>query len=281
MTEERIGMGSGMKDGRPQTSGGGAWDAEGYNANFSFVWEFVTDLLAVLAPAQGERVLDIGCGTGQLTSAIAEAGSAVTGIDNDAGMIALARQNFPGVDFAVMDAREMTFDNEFDAVFANASLHWMRPPARVVSGISRALKPGGRLVAELGGKGNVQSIVAAIRRCIADAGYGDPGSRSPWYFPDIPSYTGLLKRYGLNASMALLFPRPTPLSGGSEGLARWLDMFAGAFFARVPVRMRPRIVDAIVEELKPRLYRDGQWVADYVRLRVIAAKPLQSEEAAL
>ncbi len=274
MTEERTGAGSGTKDGLPQTSSGAAWDAEGYNANFSFVWEFVTDLVTVLDPKQGERVLDIGCGTGQLTSAIAEAGGAVTGIDNDAGMVARAQQNFPGVHFEVMDARAMSFENEFDAVFSNASLHWMRPPTPVVAGISRALKPGGRLVAELGGKGNIASIVPVIRRCIADAGYGRPRPRSPWYFPDIPTYTALLKRQGLNTTMATLFERPTSLTGGPDGMARWLDMFAGSFFEKVPAHAQPGIVDAIVKELQPRLYHNGQWVADYVRLRIIATKPL-------
>ena len=157
VTEERIDTTSGTKGNLPQSPTGGTWDAEAYNTNFAFVWEFATDLLSVLKPAQGEKILDIGCGTGQLTSAIAEAGSAVTGIDSDEAMVNLARQNFPGVGFEVMDAREMTYDNDFDAVFSNASLHWMRPPTRVVSGMSRALKPGGRLVAELGGQGNIRT----------------------------------------------------------------------------------------------------------------------------
>ncbi len=274
MTQERIGAGSEAAGSPPQSPVGGVWDARTYNTHFSFVWEFASDLLSVLDPRPGEKVLDVGCGTGQLTSAIAEAGAEVTGIDNDEAMVGLARQNFPGVAYEVVDARRMTFDNDFDAVFSNASLHWMRPPTPVVAGISRALKPGGRLVAEMGGQGNVASIVAAIRKCIAGAGYGKPVPRSPWYFPDIPSYTDLLKRYGLETTMATLFARPTPLTGGPEGMARWLDMFAGSFFERVPAHAQPEIVDAIVEELQPRLYHDGQWVADYVRLRIIATKPL-------
>ena len=273
MTEERTSTGSGTEGNLQQFPTSCPWDAESYNTNFAFVWEFATALLSVLNPTQGEKILDIGCGTGQLTSAIAEAGSAVTGIDSDEAMVNLARQNFPGVAFEVMDAREMTYDNDFHAVFSNASLHWMRPPTRVVAGISRALKPGGRLIAELGGQGNVSTIVDAIRRCITDAGYGTPRPRSPWYFPDIPSYTGLLKRHGLNTTMAMLFPRPTPLNGGSEGLAGWLDMFAGTFFEKVPTQARPKIVNAIVEELQPSLYHGDQWVADYVRLRIIATKP--------
>ena len=274
VTQERIRNASKANGSPPQAPAGGAWNAEAYNAHFSFVWEFATDLLSVLAPKQGERVLDVGCGTGQLTSAIAEAGADVTGIDNDEAMVSLARQNFPGVAFEVVDARKMTYESDFDTVFSNASLHWMRPPTPVVAGISRALKPGGRLVAEMGGKGNVASTVAIIRKCIADAGYGKPVPRSPWYFPDIPTYTGLLKQHGLNTTMATLFARPTPLTGGPEGMARWLDMFAGSFFERVPAHAQPGIVDAIVEELQPWLYHDGQWVADYVRLRVIATKPL-------
>ena len=265
---------TGTRDKRLQSSGSGPWDAEAYNTNFSFVWQQATDLIGMLKPVQGERILDIGCGTGQLTSDIAESGSVVLGIDVDEGMINLARQKFPNIRFEVMDARQITYDGEFDAVFSNAALHWIRPPASVVLGISQALKPGGRLVVEFGGQGNVRTIVDAIRKCIADAGYSKQRSRNPWYFPDIPSYTGLLKRHGLCTTQAMLFARPTPLSGGSQGLALWLDMFAEVFLGNVPSHAKPKIVNEIVQELRPRIYQDGQWVADYVRLRIVATKSL-------
>ena len=95
MTEERIYTSSGTKGNLPQSATGGTWDAEAYNTNFAFVWEFATDLLSVLNPTQGEKILDIGCGTGQLTSAIAEAGSAVTGIDSDEAMVRPCSTEFP------------------------------------------------------------------------------------------------------------------------------------------------------------------------------------------
>lgn len=252
----------------------GQWDTKSYDTHFSFVWQEATDLLTLLGPVPGEKILDIGCGTGQLTSHIAEAGSTVLGIDTDEGMIKAARQKFSNARFQVQDARHITYHSEFDAVFSNAALHWIRPPASVALGISRALKPGGRLVAEFGGQGNVKTIVDALLKCIADAGYRNQRSRNPWYFPDIPSYSSLLKRHGLNTTQAILYARPTPLSGGSQGLALWLEMFADVFFHNIPIQAKTKICNAVVEELLPRLYQEGKWVADYVRLCVVATKPL-------
>src|SRR5436305_7106638 len=127
-----------------------SWDTELYEAQHAFVWQLGTGLIDVLAPESGERVLDVGCGTGQLTHQIAERGADVLGVDASPEMIGQARQNYPRLRFALQDAASMTFNGEFDAVFSNAALHWILDDVGAAGSMSRALRTGGRLVLEMG-----------------------------------------------------------------------------------------------------------------------------------
>ena len=187
-------------------------------------------------------------------------------------MIEQARANYPGIRFEVEDASNFTVDEPFDAIFSNAVLHWVRNAEGAVVSMSAALKPGGRLVAEFGGKGNVRQIVDATLAVLNEAGYPDRDVRNPWYFPSIGEYTGLLERHGFETRSAVLFDRPTLLDGGEDGLALWLEMFGDSFFSGISAEERERIVTAVVDRLRPSLFRDGAWYADYVRLRVLALK---------
>src|SRR4051794_40038377 len=159
------------------------WDANHYDASHSYVWTLAADLIELLAPRAGERVLDLGCGTGHLTARIAEAGAAVVGIDSSPEMIAEARRLFPDIRFEVADARNFAFDEPFDAVFSNAVLHWVKPPEEAAACVRRALKPGGRFVAEFGGRGNVAGVVSALDAASHAVGLG--AWEHPWYYPSI------------------------------------------------------------------------------------------------
>src|SRR5215472_6372145 len=140
------------------------WNSALYDEKHSFVWKLAAGVLELLEPKPGERILDLGCGTGHLTEKIAEAGARVVGVDRSPEMIRQAEEKYPALRFEVMDARELTLDGPFDAVFSNATLHWIKEPERVISGIAKILKPGGRFVAEFGGKGNVQELTTATER---------------------------------------------------------------------------------------------------------------------
>jgi trans-aconitate methyltransferase len=252
------------------------WDAELYDRAAAFVWRHGSELIDLLAPQPGERVLDLGCGTGHLTAELAAHGARVVGLDNDPVMIEQARRAYPVLQFVLGDAADFRFAEPFDVVFSNAALHWVTRATDAAACIAAALRPGGRFVAELGGKGNVQTIVRALTAALAKAGYPFAPDRFPWYFPSIGEYASLLEAHGLEPVYATLFDRPTRLDGGEAGLRTWLALFAGRFFEAVPAERQAEIVRLLEERLRPQLFRDGSWFADYRRLRIVAVKRSQA-----
>ena len=209
---------------------GKTWDAKLYEEKHAFVWRQAESLVELLAPKPGESILDLGCGTGHLTAQIASVGVSVLGIDSSPEMIEEACRSYPGLGFDIVDARRLAYANQFDAVFSNAMLHWINEPDLVVQGVSRALKPGGRFVAEFGGKGNVKAILAAVQNAMQAVGCSPVDS--PWFFPSVADYASLLESSGLEVTFATLFERPTPLEG-DEGMRHWVEMFGGHFLSRV------------------------------------------------
>ncbi|MBI3802703.1 MAG: methyltransferase domain-containing protein [Nitrospirae bacterium] len=248
------------------------WNPTLYDDKHSFVWKFGAELIDLLAPQPEERILDIGCGTGHLTARIAALGAEMVGIDASAEMIAQARKSYPALRLEVQDAREFRFSEPFDAVFSNAALHWIKAPERVIACIARALKPGGRFVAELGGKGNIERIVGAMREAFKAAGSPLKEEMIPWYFPSIGEYATLLEKNGLEVTDASLFERPTPLEGGEAGLRDWIDTFAGSLLQQVPPDRRAAVIQTMEDVLRPILFQLGIWQADYKRLRLKAIK---------
>lgn len=248
------------------------WQTDLYQDNHSFVWQLGQGVVDLLDPQLGEHILDLGCGTGQLTQAIAERGATVIGLDADPAMIAEAQKNFPALTFAVADARTFALANPVDAIFSNAVFHWIDDPTAVAVCMWAALRPGGRLVVEFGGKCNMATVLAAIAAARTTLGYG-AAPDSPWYFPTVGEYTSLLEQQGFEVQFASLRDRPTPLEGNS-GLMNWLQMFAGQFWADLPPEQQEQLLKTIEEKAKSKLYREGQWWADYRRIRVLARKPI-------
>lgn len=246
-----------------------SWDAELYEAKHNFVWKFGTGVVDLLDPKPGEKILDLGCGTGQLTQKIAERGAEVVGFDSSPEMIGQARQNFPKIRFLLGNGAHMSFSGEFDAVFSNAALHWMTDADSVIRGIAAALRPGGRLAAEFGGKGNIAHILTAIETVLVRYYSGAiPAGRT--YFPSIPEYGGLLEAHGLELQFGQLFDRPTPL--GPDGMEDWIRQFKWYYFEGLLREQRTKALAEVIEELRPKLWDGAQWTVDYRRLRIVAVK---------
>jgi trans-aconitate methyltransferase len=239
------------------------WNSARYDKNARFVSDLGEPLVDLLNPQSGERILDLACGDGVLTEKIIARGAELVGVDGSADMLAAARQR--GIDARVMDAYQLNFTSEFDAVFSNAALHWMkRDPDAVIQGVRRALKPGGRFVAEMGGHGNVAAITVAL--CATIEKYGAKGEAMiPWYFPSADEYRQRLERAGFRTHYIELIPRPTPLPTGMRG---WLETFVIPFTNSVPKEARSEFLNEVTDRLRPVLCdASGHWTADYVRLR--------------
>ena len=243
-----------------------SWDPKRYAENARYVAELGKPLLDLLALTTGERILDLGCGDGALTLELTRHGCEVVGVDSSEEMVAVARS--VGIDARCMDGAALPFSNEFDAVFSNATLHWISPPDAVVAGVWRALKPGGRFVAEFGGSGNVAKIVSAIEQAVARRGVTVD---CPWFFPASDEYAALLKSAGFSVNAIELFPRLTRLPGDVGG---WLETFAQYYIQSIPETERATLISEIVEDLRGQITdAEGSWFADYVRLRFRAEKP--------
>jgi trans-aconitate methyltransferase len=241
------------------------WDAERYQSRHSYVWRHGESLIDLLESRPGERIIDLGCGSGQLTARIAESGAEVTGIDRSPEMIAQARENFPQIEFRVADAGAFRADEPVDAVFSNAALHWVKNAADAAACVWRALKPGGRFVAEFGGKGNTRKLLEAV---FAETGPVE----IPWYYPSVGEYASLLEEQGFEVRNVMFFDRPTRVEG-EDGLEDWLVMFGGALFSGMNEARRGEARRAVARRLRPSMYRDGGWIIDYRRLRLVAVKP--------
>lgn len=243
------------------------WDPERYAKNARFVADLGMPVIELLAPKPGERILDLGCGDGALTARLAELGCEVVGVDSSPELIAAARKL--GLDARVADGQRLAFEGGFDAVFSNAALHWMLQADDVIAGVYRALKPGGRFVAEMGGHGCIASIKEALLAALDRRGV-DGRPVIPWYFPTSEDYSSRLVRAGFAIRHMALFPRPTTLPGDVIG---WLETFAGSFTTLLPEAERPRFLAEVADALRPRLRSDGgKLVADYWRLRFAAVK---------
>jgi trans-aconitate methyltransferase len=250
---------------------GAKWDAGLYDDKHSFVWKMAAGLLDLLEAKPGERILDVGCGTGHLTAQIAGCGAQVTGTDGSTDMIRQAREKYPRLRFEVMDARKLEFAEKFDAVFSNATLHWIREAEQVAASIAGVLRPGGKFVAEFGGKGNIAEFVAAAERAWTACGL-EGKIPNPWYYPGLAEYAGILENHGLEVTYGVLFERPTPLEDGERGLRNWMDMFGSAMAGELSTEKREQLAEEVEKQARGALYRDGYWLMDYRRLRVVARK---------
>jgi len=244
-----------------------SWNPESYARNARFVSDLGEPLLPLLAAKPGELVLDLGCGDGALTEKIAALGCSVLGVDMSFAQVEASRRL--GLRALVMDGRQIGFKQNFDAVFTNAALHWMKQPEKVIAGVRDCLKPGGRFVGEFGGQDNVEKIRSALHAGLRRRGI-DPLMIDPWYYPSPEEYSQLLVAAGFTVAYIELIPRPTKLPGG---ILDWLGMFAQPFIKAVSETDRECYLKEVFGDLESSLRdKEGNWFADYARLRFAASK---------
>lgn len=248
------------------------WDSALYDNKHDFVFKYGEDLIRLLQPVKGERILDLGCGTGYLANLIAESGAVVTGIDSSADMISKAKETYPGVHFRVQSAAEFVSENRFDAIFSNAVLHWIKEKELVIDAMFRNLEENGRLVLEMGGKRNVEGIVTTLKDTLLKYGFNKQAAAEQWYFPSLSEYTGLLEKRGFRVTYAAHFNRETELKNTEHGIKDWIKMFGATYLQDIGTVTLDNILSEVENKLRLTHFRDGKWFADYKRLRVVAVK---------
>jgi trans-aconitate methyltransferase len=253
--------------GMPPKTSTQSWDTIAYAANGRFVADLAGGVVKLLDPKPGESIVDLGCGDGALTERLAATGAVITCVDASPAMIAAARAR--GLNVLESSADNLPFESEFDAAFSNAALHWMPNAEAVIAGVHRALKPGGRFVAEMGGIGNIAAIRTALQAVLAPYGL-DAEALAASFYPSPAQYRRLLEAVGFTVRTMKLIPRPTPLPAGMEA---WLNTFRNGVLDQLAPADRAKAVADTVALLRPVLCdANGDWTADYVRLRFSAVR---------
>ena len=243
------------------------WNAENYQKHASFVPTLADDVLDLLNAQKHEKVLDLGCGDGQLTQKIVDLGSTVVGIDASESMVVSTIER--GIEAYVIDGHELKYDAEFDAVFTNATLHWLKQPKQVINGVYKALKQNGRFVGEFGGYGNVGSLIKVMQEVFNEnKDFGE--FKNPWFFPTVKEYKSLLEQQNFEVRHIELIARPTTLK---SGMGEWLSIFAQGITNDLYESQKIFFKELCINKLKPIMFsEENGWVADYVRLRFQAIK---------
>lgn len=247
------------------------WNANLYDEKHRFVSNFGESLVTLLQPQKGEEILDVGCGTGDLANEIASFGAIVTGIDAATTMIQAAKEKYPALTFSVQDGESFSFPTQFNAIFSNAAIHWMKNQQAVIQNCYDALLPGGRFVAELGGAQNIQSIINAIHEASLKLNIPYELELFPWVFPTKDEMTAILENAGFDIIKIDHYARPTPLIG-EDGIRNWLEMFTNNMFKKLTKAEKEALYTECENVLRPHLYTDHTWIADYWRIRFVAIK---------
>jgi len=238
------------------------WNAKKYNKHADFVSALGMPVVELLNPQKGEKILDLGCGDGTLALELEKFGAEVVAVDLSEDMVAKSKEK--GLNAHVMSATELVYENQFDAIFSNAVLHWVKESQLAVKKIHKALKNNGRFVAEFGGYGNIQHIRLAMKEVFSKhKEYGE--FVDPWYFPTVTEYQEILESVGFKVEQIELIPRPTPI----DDIANWLDIFANGIASNLTDAQKIEFKHEVKAILKDKIYTTEEgWVADYVRLRV-------------
>jgi trans-aconitate methyltransferase len=247
------------------------WDSTLYDTKHSFVSKYGEDVVQLLNPQKQETILDAGCGTGDLAAMIALSGAIVEGIDLSKEMIEQAKEKYPEIHFNVGNITEYKKPEFYDAIFSNATLHWILDKEKAIAGMFDNLKYGGRLVLEMGGKNNVREIIGALTKTLKKHGLSERILNRQWYFPSIGEYASLLEAQGFTVEYAVLFDRETELKS-KDGIKDWIKMFGKDFFEGLDKGTVDSVLTEIQTSLFPTRFYNNKWHADYKRLRIVAIK---------
>ena len=241
--------------------------ARQYVDNAAFVAQLGSGVLSLLAPKCNENILDLGCGDGALSEKIVSSGANVLAVDYNQDMVNKALER--GLTAEVCDAEKSAYENRFDAVFSNAALHWMTDYSSVIKGVHKALKAGGRFVAEFGEHDNLMNIRHVLKQIHDESDlFGE--YREPCFNPTLAFYKAALEKAGFKVIQIERFERPTPLG---EGAIEWFKMYTSGLIKDFDQKTLDLYINRTMERLrKNHVFEGDSWTADFVRLRFYALR---------
>lgn len=256
------------------------WNAADYAQHSSGQFQWAQELIEKLDLTGSETLLDVGCGDGKVTAAIYEClpQGRVVGIDSSPGMIELAsrafpKETYPRLRFQLMDVLEMDFEEGFDVLFSNAALHWVKDHRPLLRKVGKALKPGGRILFQMGGKGNARDMVGAMEALAQRAEWAlyFDGFQMPYGFHGMEEYREWLEEVGMGVKRIELIPKDM-VHPGREGLTGWVRTTWLPYLDRVPDEKRSTFIEELISlylQIHP-LDENGMAHVGMVRLEVEA-----------
>lgn len=259
-----------------------SWDPEEYARNSRAQKQWADQLIEKLDLMGFERVLDLGCGDGKITAEIAGKvkNGAVVGVDLSPDMIRYASSRFPSstcpnLAFIRADARHLPFKESFDIIFSNAALHWIRDHELVLRGMHHCLRPGGKVLIQMGGTGNAASVMEVFLEITGERYWKQyfNGFSVPYAFFSPEEYRRLLAGTGFQAVRVVLI-RMDMTQDKREGFSGWIRTTWHPFLDAVPPSIRDELLSEVIDRY---IYyhppdRDGRIHVDMVRLEVEAIR---------
>ena len=243
------------------------WNAVLYDNKHDFVSEYGKGLLEFVPKNKNQSILDLGCGTGTLTSQLAAFADTIIGVDSSENMIEKAQKQYADIKFMVCDALALPFEKQFDIVFSNAVFHWIADHDALLKQVHKVLKSNGLLVCEFGAVGNIATIENAFMNACRDLGY----EYTPRFnFPTSEHFADLLKKNGFIIDKIYDYDRPTPLKDSEEGLSNWMKQFFASDLELMSEKAQNEVIKKVEDLTRKPLWNGSEWVADYRRLRAIA-----------
>lgn len=252
------------------------WNVENYTDNFEFVHKYGEDVTGLIDAPEGSFVVDLGCGNGALSAFLSDKGYKVTGIDASADMVKKARELHSDLRFECGDVLDFCLEEPADVIFSNAVMHWIdaEKQSSAAQNIYSNLKPGGYFVCEFGGKGCAEAVHSELEKLFCERGIE---YKRTFYFPSLSEYTSILENAGFEVKYAVIFDRPT-VQKTDNGIIDWIRMFDTKPFEGMNSDEADIIMKKAQDNLKEKLFKDGKWIVDYVRIRIKAQRPVKYEE---
>ena len=258
------------------------WNANEYLQFSSSQQQWAKESILKANLKENEHVLDVGCGDGRITAEIAKylIKGSVVGIDNSEHMISLAKKKFSGeeysnLSFKIQDVKSLTFNNEFDVIVSNAALHWVDEHVKILNGMYNALKKGGRILLQMGGKGNVPEAFFVVNKMITDPKWLSyfNNFKFPYYFFSVDEYINFLLQTKFNDPAVDIVEKDMQ-HNGREGLIGWIKTTWLPYVQAIPEEQREEFINDLCNEFDKNFPadRDGFYHAKAKRLIVEARK---------